>query len=288
MPRLFASSGTPVAEGKGVSHGVQTPMGEVRFTASDDGREIATGHPERWRVGDNAWLERWESSGLELERLTCKIAPELPPGMRVDGCWGVMWRFLADQEIARFTAAARLAAPGPRGSGDTGQFLVALEFETDTWQMHIGTQDADALAERAGDGTLPARWWRDRLEETTGRRMPAQKRPWGQPPVRVGRRGGMSRCGPVAWWREFTAILSDIKDAIRPPRYPEDTFAVEIDPDGVSVSLPPLTPGDRGELQFLVAWVARRDADDVNADDASTWFAVERDPREILGQAGCT
>src|SRR4051812_24407409 len=102
MPRLFASSGTPVAEGKGVSHGVQTPMGEVRFTASDDGREIATGHPERWRVGDNAWLERWESSGLELERLTCKIAPELPPGMRVDGCWGVMWRFLADQEIARF------------------------------------------------------------------------------------------------------------------------------------------------------------------------------------------
>src|SRR3954464_15001382 len=168
MPRLFASGGTPVAEGKGVSHGVQTPMGEVRFTASDDGREIATGQPERWRVGDNAWLERWESSGLELERLTCKIAPELPPGMRADGCWGAMWRFLADRGIARFTAAARLAAPGPRGSGDTGQFLVALEFETDTWQMHIGTQEEDALADRAGDGTLPARWWRDRLEGYDG------------------------------------------------------------------------------------------------------------------------
>jgi len=95
---------------------------------------------------------------------------------------------------------------------------------------------------------------------------------------------------PVAWWREFTAILSDIKDAIRPPPlpYPQDTFAVEIDPDGVSVSLPPLTPGDRGELQFVVAWAARRDADDVNAHEVSTWFAVERDPREILGQAGCT
>jgi len=98
----------------------------------------------------------------------------------------------------------------------------------------------------------------------------------------------MSRCGPVAWWREFTAILSDIKDAIRPPRYPEDTFAVEIDPDGVSVSLPPLTRGDRGALQFLVAWAARREADDVDADDASTFDAVDRDPCEILGQAGCT
>jgi hypothetical protein len=49
-----------------------------------------------------------------------------------------------------------------------------------------------------------------------------------------------------------------------------------------------ITPGDRGELQFLVAWAARREADDVDADDASTWFAVERDPCEILGQAGCT
>jgi hypothetical protein len=92
VPRLFASGGTPIAEGNGVSHGVQTPMGEVRFTASDGGRQIATGQPERWRVGDNAWLERWESSGLELERVTCKIAPELPPGKRVDGCWGVIWR----------------------------------------------------------------------------------------------------------------------------------------------------------------------------------------------------
>src|SRR3954452_25387063 len=97
MPRLFASSGTPVAEGKGVSHGVQTPMGDVRFTATGAGREIATGQPERWRVGDNAWLEGWESAGLELERLTCKIAPEPALGKRCDGCWGVIWRFLAHQ-----------------------------------------------------------------------------------------------------------------------------------------------------------------------------------------------
>src|SRR3954452_16069648 len=123
MPRLFASSGTPAAEGKGVIHGVQTPMGEVRVTASDDGREIATGRPERWRVGDNAWLERWESSGLELERLTCKIAPEFPPGMRVDGCWGVMWRSLADREIARLQPLRGWRRPARAGLETPATFL---------------------------------------------------------------------------------------------------------------------------------------------------------------------
>jgi len=68
----------------------------------------------------------------------------------------------------------------------------------------------------------------------------------------------------------------------RPLGYPQVTFAVGIDADGVCVSLPPLSPGDRGELQFLVAWVARADVD-----DASTWFAVEQNPRHILSQPGC-
>jgi hypothetical protein len=176
-----------------------------------------------------------------------------------------------------------LTAPFPEGSGHTGEHLVAIAFEGDAGEMHIGTQDEDALAERAGDGTLPDRWWRDPPDgpwfATVEEAMAAAP-----PPDEWTKRWYESH-GPVAWWREFRMLLSDIKDIIHPPppSYPMDTFAVEIHRDGVTVSLPPLIPGDRGELQFLVAWTMPRDEH-----DASASYAVDQDPGEILSQAGCT
>ena len=284
MPRLFACSAARVVERTGVGEGVQTPFGTVTFTATANGLQVVAVQPDRWRVSDGAWLEHWETSGMELERLTCEFQPELPEGRRIDGCWGVIWRFLAHQDIARFTAAARLAAPEPRGSGNTGWHLTAVAFESDTGQMHIGTEDADALAERAGDGTLPARWWRDPLGGYDGPMYATLEEAMeaAEPYVWTAPRWYESH-GPIAWWREFMAILNDVVNDIRPLPYPENTFVTDIEEDGVSVSLPPLMPGDRGELQFVVAWVAQPDEDDV-----STWYAVEQDPREILRQAGCT
>src|SRR4051812_37985545 len=185
MPRLFASGGTPVAEGKGVSHGVQTPMGEVRFTASDDGREIATGQPERWRVGDNAWLEGWESAGLELERLTCKIAPELPLGKRYDGCWGVIWRFLAHQRSLvsrplrgwRLPARAGLETPASFSSPSSSRPTPGRCTSARRTKMRSPIARATGRSRLGGGATD----WR----ATTGRRMPPQQRPGRQPPVRV-------------------------------------------------------------------------------------------------------
>ena len=77
MPRLFAASSTPVARGTSDSRGVHTPIGEVRFTASADGRDLATGHPDRWRGRDDVRVDRWESAGIELR------VPDVPTAARV-------------------------------------------------------------------------------------------------------------------------------------------------------------------------------------------------------------
>jgi hypothetical protein len=216
VPRLFAGSAAWVAEGTGVDQGVPTPFGIVNCTATVGGQEVVAVDRERWRVSDIAWLERWESSGMELERLTCKLQPALPEGMRVDGCWGVLWRFLAHQEIAHFGAAARLTAAVPKGSGHTGEHLVAVAFESDAGEMHIGTEDEDALAERAGDGTLPDRWWRNPPEDYDGPWFPTEEEAMAAaPPPDEWTDRWYESHGPVAWWREFRQILSDIKD-VRP------------------------------------------------------------------------
>jgi hypothetical protein len=126
------------------------------------------------------------------------------------------------------------------------------------------------------------RWWRDYEVEgpvfaTVEEAMAAPHSAW--------RPRWHESLPPAGWWRDAKTYLRDTKNAIRPPppSYSEDTFPIEIDADGLDVSLPPLEPGDRGELQFLVAWTTPRDED-----NASTWFAVDWNPSDILRQAGCT
>jgi hypothetical protein len=220
----------------------------LTFAAVADGDELTARPAARWRAGDGTYLERWESPLAEVERLTCTIAPDLPVGMAVEECWAVLWRFVALSEIQRFEASGRLAR-GPRvspGSGDSGQYLHALQFEGDGWHLHIGTEDDEALQLRSAEGQLPTRWHE-------------------LPLVSYGRLGLLSRL--AAWLG-------------RP--HVEPLFDMDFDEERLIVGLPPLVPGDRGELQFVAAWHRPRDAHDV-----SSWYAVERPTDEILRQAAC-
>ena len=101
----------------------------------------------------------------DYEVVIKKIAPYfdwLPAGMQVESAQA--WLFYlskrnAGSERLSFSIALQATNTVVQCGAATGQNLIAVEFENGTCQMHIGTEDEDAMAYRASiSDHMPARF----------------------------------------------------------------------------------------------------------------------------------
>lgn len=97
---------------------------------------------------------------LEVEILTAAVAPNLPPGMFVDGCVAALCRLRARQAFSDYAFVCthdRQEVLGP-GGPCSGQHLNAQEWSHSGTILTLGTQDLEAMiANRRGGGCFPLR-----------------------------------------------------------------------------------------------------------------------------------
>ncbi|KAA9332295.1 hypothetical protein F0P96_12510 [Hymenobacter busanensis] len=83
---------------------------------------------------------------------------ELPSGMSIDfaNAW-LFYIYKRNAVIEQLTIAFSLKQPQPGvdAGPDTGQWLVAIEFENGIHQVHIGTPDEDWYASQIGGAWIP-------------------------------------------------------------------------------------------------------------------------------------
>lgn len=105
----------------------------------------------------------WDAPPVRAELLVRPVMPELPAGMRVDGCVAAVWRVGADAdgagEVVFRCAWVDGKAPAP-GGPSSGQALAAQTWANAAWTVCVGTPDAEGvLWTWRNDGvSLPAAW----------------------------------------------------------------------------------------------------------------------------------
>ena len=213
-----------------VNGSVVTPLGVVTTALTVNGHRFPMAEAdETCRLPSGARAARWDVPEGDAEVLVSSLDPSLPPGMHVDGCAAVLWRFTPHRRTGPvvFRATWRPGHGIWKGVPEPGEGLDAQMWSDGVHTVSVGTEAGDFLAFRAVRGQgLPQRLADDLLE--TGQAL-------------------------VTW-----------------------------DDESLIVPLPSLERGELCQVQFVVSWTSQP------ADGLSTWFAVDRDPREILHAAGCS
>ena len=88
-------------------------------------------------------------SAVELILTATPVTPELPSGMAVDGCVGVVLEFYAAEELYGLCFEYEWAGDSPSSmSPASGEWLDAQEWSNDKHVVVIGTEDFDRLRQR--------------------------------------------------------------------------------------------------------------------------------------------
>ena len=141
---------------------VSTPLGSLGFEAIVDGVSVCDLMPSvlsRTPVGGR--LFHWETDLFRADFLLTPLAPSLPKGMQVDGCWAGVWRVkaAADANALEFRCEWEPGYTWTEGGPSSGEWLDAQTWDDGKVQVTVGTQDPEALASRATRGDLlPTRW----------------------------------------------------------------------------------------------------------------------------------
>lgn len=149
----------PVTDAQ-VDADIATPVGVLRTGVTAGALQTGAATPQRsgfTAVGDT--LVRWVQPDVTAELLIRRLQPAVPPGMRVDGCYGAIWRLRAARDLVSIRVECAFIPSGHADGGPTsGEGLDAQTWRVGTHQVSIGTEDGESLARRAEQQAhMPAR-----------------------------------------------------------------------------------------------------------------------------------
>ncbi|HVR95531.1 MAG TPA: hypothetical protein VMW27_02885 [Thermoanaerobaculia bacterium] len=113
---------------------IETPLGLIEFSLAmeDDRKE-----------------QKLSSAEIRI----AAVAPQLPTGMSVAGCYGAIASLTPAVELHDVQFQAKLHATVPVDSGpETGEGLDAKGFRSSKYVLIVGTEDRDYLAARLAPG----------------------------------------------------------------------------------------------------------------------------------------
>jgi hypothetical protein len=227
-----------------VHHSIPTPLGDVLLTCEVDGFET-------WTASARPLPRGTERHWVGVDRVDVGlVVVDLDPPSAVDRCVGVVWTVrTADRPSGALTfTASKSIAPDEVGGPDVGQALAAVSYSARGVALTVGTDDDQALAERAG---VPV------PTSPPGRAA----RPW--PPVESPL--------PARWRDDLPHPWEDTPPEVR-------RFGAQARDDGLTVRLPPVPADHRADVHVAVAWGPDRD-------DAAPWYAVLTSAERILTSA---
>lgn len=138
-PFLYSETAHGPRLNAGVSpHGlfmvIQTPIGELSFSVSAYGQQLAV---------DETHLKH------------ARIEPHLPPGMAVDSLEAVLVELTPHTQLRTVTISCKwVSTPGVWDDRPTGEYLDAQSWVVDSKLVLIGTEDLDSLVTRLTDHGL--------------------------------------------------------------------------------------------------------------------------------------
>lgn len=104
----------------------------------------------------------WRDPATHVELVIRSTEPELPEGMRVDGCVAAIWRARSTEgKLRDYTFRCEVLEQSTLYQGScSGEFLESKEWSDGSMTLALGTQDADAITRVPGT-LFPPRWLND-------------------------------------------------------------------------------------------------------------------------------
>ena len=131
--------------------GVRTPLGDIFFDATIGNEELRADAAHHAIGGAERCVMDWRLRRATVEAALVHLQPHIERQRNPSDCWAAIWRV----EVHRSLPPIRLSATWgseaswiERGPA-SGQYLDAQEWEDAEWKVLIGTEDSDAVADRA-------------------------------------------------------------------------------------------------------------------------------------------
>ncbi len=126
---------------------IHTPLGTIRLGLSLSDHPLVLTHSHNLK--NEGRIYTYNNQSLECELFIVQINPELPEHLRVEECWGAVFRIRpqTDETIHQCTFSAHWTQDYSWNDcgWDTGENLEALQYRNQEYQLHLGTQDRDML-----------------------------------------------------------------------------------------------------------------------------------------------
>lgn len=137
-----------------MSFSFPTPLGPLRLSVAVD-REPAPFVPGPLRAPATA---AWHLGSSRATLSVIPIATELHGSLAVTAATALLLRIGGAAATPASTIRITLEGDPRRGGADSGQYLEAFTWTSDGWELSLGMQDHEALADRAERGVgLPPR-----------------------------------------------------------------------------------------------------------------------------------
>lgn len=165
--RLF-STDSVLLEGPGGPPVIPTPLGVVTLSCTRD-HDRFTDQPAvaTYALPKGGRVLVWgDASTHSAELLLARLAPELPGGMSVLGCWGALWRIApgAPTSSVTFEAAWQPGYSWTTCGPDSGENLVAQRYDDSRHTAHLATAESEYVGRRnnvAGEWPQTGEQWQD-------------------------------------------------------------------------------------------------------------------------------
>ena len=134
---------------------IENPLGKVKFDLLLSGIKLPT-FSSAFTNGKGDYLTGWYSNSFEAELLICSPSLCLPDNMYVEGCQAAVWRIvLHDKAFAcDFYANWCNGFVWTDGGPNSGENLEAQTWESEEYEVSVGTQDGEMLQARAVNNEL--------------------------------------------------------------------------------------------------------------------------------------
>ena len=125
-----------------------TPFGNINFNCKINEFDVSKIKPSIIHAKEKTIISSWYFQECQVEFLSTNFNPKIPNNMKIENCVAGVWRLICFQEGIKPIFNIKLET-NLEGIPETGEGLISLAFENDTFKLSIGTEDEDYLISRA-------------------------------------------------------------------------------------------------------------------------------------------
>lgn len=154
--KLFKSN-TYLNSTRITENSISTPLGNIKFKFSLKSLDISKiPITDVYYLPNEGYILCWYSETLDAELMITPYKPALLEGMKVNGCYAVVWRVKGkNEEIScRFSSIWEEGYTWSEFGPESGEDLECQSWENSRIKVSLGTQDGEVLIARSNKNDL--------------------------------------------------------------------------------------------------------------------------------------